>query len=80
MGTKIDLRRDDQTRRMLAAQGQTPVISDTGAAVARNIGARYVECSAKTGVGVQDVFGLALRESMKSRWGKIVKQRRCIIS
>jgi len=79
VGTKIDLRRDDQTRRMLAAQGQTPVTSEMGAGVAKEIGARYTECSAKTGAGVQDVFNLALKDSMKGKWGKIVRQRRCII-
>lgn len=79
VGTKIDLRREDQTRRMLAAQGQAPVTAEQGAAVAKEIGAKYIECSAKTGVGVQDVFNLALKESMKGRWGKMVKQRRCVV-
>ena len=79
MGTKIDLRRDEQTRRMLGAQGQTPVTQEQGGEMAREIGAKYIECSAKTGQGVQDVFALALRESMKVKWGKMVKQRRCIV-
>lgn len=64
---------------MLGAQGQVPVTPEQGGMVAREIGAKYVECSAKTGSGVQDVFNLALRESMKGRWGKMVKQRRCVI-
>lgn len=80
VATKTDLRRDDQTRRMLSAQGQTPVTSEQGATVAREIGAKYVECSAKTGTGVQDVFLLALKESMRGKWGKMVKQRRCVIT
>lgn len=79
VGTKTDLRRDEQTRRMLGAQGQAPITPDQGAAVAREIGAKYIECSAKTGTGVQDVFSLALRESMRGRWGKIVKEKRCIV-
>ncbi|KAH0830399.1 P-loop containing nucleoside triphosphate hydrolase protein [Lanmaoa asiatica] len=79
VGTKIDLRRDDQTRRMLSAQGQVPVSTEQGTNVAKEIGAKYVECSAKTGNGVQDVFNLALKESMKGRWGKMVKQRRCVV-
>ncbi|KIL00664.1 hypothetical protein PAXRUDRAFT_821463 [Paxillus rubicundulus Ve08.2h10] len=79
VGTKIDLRKDDQTRRMLNAQGQVPVTPEQGADVAKEIGAKYMECSAKTGTGVQDVFNLALKESMKGRWGKIVKQRRCVV-
>ncbi|TFK95593.1 signal transducer [Pterulicium gracile] len=79
VATKTDLRRDDQTRRMLSAQGQAPVTPEQGGAVAREIGAKYIECSAKTGQGVQDVFNLALKDSMRGkRWGKM-KQRRCII-
>ncbi|KAI0933746.1 hypothetical protein AcV5_005816 [Taiwanofungus camphoratus] len=80
VGTKTDLRRDEQTRRMLSAQGQAPVSAEQGLAVAREIGARYVECSAKLGAGVQEVFTLALRESMRGRWGKIVKTRRCVVT
>ncbi|KAN0105244.1 signal transducer [Russula decolorans] len=80
VATKTDLRRDDNTRRMLGAQGQTPVTPEQGAEVAREIGAKYVECSAKTGNGVQEVFALALRESMKGKWGKIARQRRCVVT
>ncbi|KAI0029411.1 P-loop containing nucleoside triphosphate hydrolase protein [Vararia minispora EC-137] len=80
VGTKADLRGDEQTRRMLGAQGQKPVNAEQGAEVAREIGAKYIECSAKTGVGVQDVFALALRESMKGKWTKIVKQKRCVVT
>jgi len=80
VGTKTDLRRDEQTRRMLGAQGQTPVSSDQGAEVAKEIGAKYIECSAKTGVGVQEVFNLALRESMRGKWGRSGKRRACIVT
>ena len=64
---------------MLGAQGQTTVTPEQGAAVAKTIGARYMECSAKTGEGVQDVFNAALRESMRGKWGKKFKQRRCVV-
>lgn len=80
VGTKTDLRRDEQTRRMLGAQGLTPVSPEQGGAVAKEIGAKYIECSAKTGSGVHDVFNLALKESMKRQWGKMVKgPRRCVV-
>jgi Rho family, other len=76
VATKTDLRQDDNTRRMLSAQGQMPVTPEQGAEVAREIGAKYIECSAKTGSGVQEVFTLALQESMKCkntrRWPKCV--------
>jgi Rho family protein len=64
---------------MLHAQGQSTVSSDQGQAVAKEIGAKYIECSAKTGTGVKDVFTLALKESMKGRWGRVVKERKCTI-
>jgi len=80
VATKTDLRRDDNTRRMLGAQGQKPVTPEQGAEVAQEIGAKYIECSAKTGTGVQEVFALALRESMKNRWGKIPKRNRCVVT
>lgn len=79
VATKTDLRSDDQTRRMLGAQGQSPVTPEQGAAVAHSLRAKYIECSSKTGVGVKDVFNLALRESMRGRWGKIVKQKKCLV-
>jgi len=80
VGTKTDLRRDEQTRKMLSAQGQTPVTFDQGASVAREIGAKYIECSAKMGTGVQEVFNLALKESTRRKWGKMVKQRPCVVT
>ena len=64
---------------MLAAQGQKPVDSDVGLAVAKQIGAKYVECSAKTGERVQEVFTTALRESMKGKWSKIARNSRCVV-
>jgi len=79
VATKTDLRRDDTTKRMLSAQGQTTVSPDQGAAVAKEIGAKYAECSAKTGSGVHEVFNLALSQSMKGRWGKIVKTKGCVV-
>ncbi|KAK0216517.1 probable Transforming protein RhoA [Armillaria ostoyae] len=79
VATKTDLRKDEQTKRMLGAQGQTPVSWEQGSSVAKEIGAKYIECSAKTGTGVHDVFNLALKESMKGRWGKIVRERRCVV-
>lgn len=80
VGTKTDLRRDEHTRRMLSAQGQTPVTPEQGQSVAKEIGAKYIECSAKTGSGVQDVFSLALKESVRGKWGKMVKGSRCVVS
>jgi Rho family protein len=64
---------------MLGAQGQVPVTSEQGEAVAREIGAKYIECSAKTGTGVHDVFNLALRESLRGRWGKMARKKKWLV-
>jgi len=81
IGTKTDLRQDDHTRRMLSAQGQAPVTPEQGMSVAREIGAKYMECSAKTRDGVDDIFALALREACKTRLlGRGGSKRRCILS
>ena len=64
---------------MLSAQGLAPINSEQGGRVAKEIGAKYIECSAKTGVGVKDVFSLALKESMKGRWSKRLKENKCIV-
>lgn len=74
VGTKTDLRKDEQTRRMLGAQGTTPVTPEQGGAVAKEIGAKYMECSAKTGQGVREVFNAALKESLRGKWGKMVRR------
>ncbi|KAH8920005.1 ras-domain-containing protein [Atractiella rhizophila] len=65
VGCKTDLRTDRRTLEMLAAQGQRPVSTEQGMAVARNIGAKYAECSSKMGVGVKEVMEGAVREAVK---------------
>jgi len=79
IGTKTDLRTDSTTLRMLSAQGQVPITPEHGTAVAKDIGASYKECSAKTGNGVKEVFQAALRESMRGKWGRSLKQRKCLV-
>ncbi len=79
IGTKIDLRKDETTRRMLSAQGQTTVTPEQGQAVAKEIGAKYMECSAKTGQGVKDVFNAALKESVKGRRWKMKTTKKCVV-
>ncbi len=65
---------------MLSAQGLKPVSQEQGNTVAKEIGAKYAECSAKTGQGLQDVFTLALRESVRARrWNKIRDKKKCVL-
>lgn len=66
--TKTDLRTDPTTVSLMGAQGTKPVSPQEGESVARAIGAKgYLECSAKQGRGVRDVFDAAIRESLKGK-------------
>lgn len=45
---------------MLKTQGLTPVTSEQGMAVAKKMGAQYMECSSKEMVGVDEIFETAI--------------------
>lgn len=62
---KKDLRDDPKTIQDLARMNQRPVSRQEGLAVAQKIGAQgYVECSAKSGDGVREVFQTATRAAL----------------
>ncbi|KAK4689838.1 hypothetical protein P7C73_g269, partial [Tremellales sp. Uapishka_1] len=62
---KVDLREDPKTKDDLRRLSQRPVSTAEGMAVRQNIGAQaYVECSARTGEGVRDVFQTATRKAL----------------
>ncbi len=74
---KKDLRYDAKTIEDLEKSSQTPVSFETGMACAEKIGAyKYVECSAKSGEGVKEVFEYATRASLLS---KTKKKRACLL-
>ncbi|KAG9092973.1 GTP-binding protein Rho1 [Ceratobasidium sp. UAMH 11750] len=69
VGCKKDLRRDPKTIEELRKTSQRPVTPEEGMAVAQKIGARhYLECSAKSGEGVREVFQYATRAALISRF------------
>ena len=45
---------------MLKTQGLTPVTTEQGLAVARKMGAAYMECSSKEMTGVEEIFEQAI--------------------
>ena len=68
VGCKKDLRRDPKIIEELRKTSQRPVSPEEGMAVAQKIGAvRYLECSAKTGEGVREVFEHATRAALVQR-------------
>ena len=62
VGTKLDLREDEDTLDKLRAKGRTPISHQEGQALAKEIGAvKYLECSALTEQGLSAVFDEAIR-------------------
>lgn len=45
---------------MLKTQGLTPVTTEQGLAVAKKMGAQYMECSSKEMKGVEEIFEQAI--------------------
>ncbi|KAG5461204.1 MAG: P-loop containing nucleoside triphosphate hydrolase protein [Olpidium bornovanus] len=80
VGCKQDLRNDPRTLEELKKVGQHPVSVDEATAVANAIGAyRYLECSAKTGDGVREVFEHATRAALLTRQRHGKKSKSCTL-
>jgi len=57
VGTKIDLRADEQTVKELTKYNESGITTEMGEQLAKEIGAeRYVECSALTNEGMKETF------------------------
>jgi Ras family protein A len=79
VGCKKDLRTDPETIAKLKDNGEKPVTNEIGRQIAAEIKAdAYMECSAKTREGVQDLFIQAARLSLK-KYGSRRHRRRCIL-
>lgn len=62
VGTKLDLRDDEETISKLTERKQAPIAYSQGVALAREIGAvKYLECSALTQKGLKNAFDEAIR-------------------
>ncbi|RYO95965.1 hypothetical protein DL765_011703 [Monosporascus sp. GIB2] len=60
VGLKSDLRHKKTCIEMLKTQGLTPVTTEQGMAVAKKMGAQYMECSSKEMHGVDEIFDQAI--------------------
>lgn len=79
VGCKSDLRNDPNTIELLREVQQQPVSTAEGQGVAQKISAfDYLECSARTGQGVREVFEAATRASLKTNQ-KLEKKKKCVV-
>lgn len=60
LGLKSDLRNKKNCIELLKTQGLTPVTPEQGRAVAKKMGAMYMECSSKEQDGVEEIFDTAV--------------------
>ena len=62
VGTKMDLRSNEDTLQKLEEQGLAPVRTEQGNTVAKEVGANeYLECSAMEQESLKNVFDQAIR-------------------
>ncbi|RUS12829.1 P-loop containing nucleoside triphosphate hydrolase protein [Endogone sp. FLAS-F59071] len=71
VGMKIDLRENAERIAHLNAMGHQLITYEEGEALARDIGARYHECSAKDYIGVDEVITAATKEAMSGGIGRL---------
>ena len=80
VGTKMDMRDDKESNNRLREKGLEVVSYEQGLAKAKQINAKYVECSSRTQKGLKNVFDEAIRSvisPVKSQ--KKSKKGACII-
>jgi Ras-related C3 botulinum toxin substrate 1 len=66
IGTKMDLRDDEDTKKALAANGQEPITYNQGLALSKELNMRrYIECSALTMKNVNSVFKDAIKVALR---------------
>ena len=82
VGTKSDLREDSSTLASMAQKGLQPVSREEGVQLAKDTNAyKYLECSAKIGSGVKEVFDEGVRSTFSSslKESKKARSRRCLL-
>jgi len=80
VGTKEDLRFNDEWKARLRAEGKAPLTPEDGERLAAEIGAvKYVECSALTQSGLKRVFDEAIKIALQNKEArnKKPKKKKC---
>ncbi|TIB68125.1 hypothetical protein E3P77_01345 [Wallemia ichthyophaga] len=81
VATKVDLRNDRLTIQRLADRGMNPISWSEGSKLAKEIGAvRYLECSAKSQLGLKAVFDEAIRIVLIPPARHSKKNKGCVIA
>ncbi len=82
VGTKEDLRHNEDWRARLRAEGKAPLTFEDGERLAAELGAiKYVECSALTQVGLKRVFDEAIKQALhnKEAANRKPKKKKCVM-
>ncbi|TIB78836.1 hypothetical protein E3Q23_00649 [Wallemia mellicola] len=81
VATKVDLRNDRLTIQRLADRGMNPISWSEGSKLAKEISAvRYLECSAKSQLGLKAVFDEAIRVVLMPPARHSKKNKGCVIA
>lgn len=79
IGLKKDLRDDSRTVEALEKHLEKPISYNDGLAAAKKVNAyKYLECSAKTGEGVKEIFEHATRAALVKKVAAAPKKN-CIL-
>lgn len=82
VGTKKDLRFNEEWIAQLRAEGKSPLTAKDGVQLAGEIGAaRYLECSALTQDGLKEVFDEAIKIALERKMAarKAPRKKKCVI-
>lgn len=76
IGTKLDLREDEEMLKKLKEKDQSPITTDMGKRLATEIGAvHYGECSARTQKGLKEIFNAAIEAHLNPKTNAKDKDR-----
>eukprot|EP01100_Stratorugosa_tubuloviscum_P005690 TRINITY_DN252_c1_g3_i14.p1 TRINITY_DN252_c1_g3~~TRINITY_DN252_c1_g3_i14.p1 ORF type:complete len:193 (-),score=88.83 TRINITY_DN252_c1_g3_i14:91-669(-) len=79
VGTKTDLRDDQQTLDRLEEKKQIPISYEEGLELANDFNTKYLECSSLLGKGVKQVFDEAMRSVIFPTINQKQKKSNCLI-
>lgn len=80
VGTKSDLRNDETIIEEMKKRGEKPVSVEEAKALAKELNGPYIECSALTGEGLQEMIQTAINSALApSSGGKSGGKKGCMI-